>query len=209
MMTTANRAAAWSWIEDKIFEDALVKFPEGVVNRWRRIAQCLPGKSLDDVIAHYEALLYDVGQIDSGRVELPSYSDEREERFGLMGTGRNSFGSLGGNVKRTQCERKKGKPWTVEEHRFFVILFVSSIYLLEFLLYMDLLYGSKWNFLVIIIIVFLESWSSLFWKEKNCFTDVVSNILVFGFSSGRFSGFLWRSILDFLSHDVNCMISWL
>ncbi|KAH6802429.1 Duplicated homeodomain-like superfamily protein [Perilla frutescens var. frutescens] len=103
--------AAWSWADDKIFEDALVKFPEGVVNRWEKIAGCLAGKSIDDVILHYEKLVYDVGQIESGLIEVPNYSELTETRGGM---------SSCSSGKRSQCERKKGKPWTVEEHMLFL-----------------------------------------------------------------------------------------
>ncbi|KAH6805736.1 Duplicated homeodomain-like superfamily protein [Perilla frutescens var. frutescens] len=109
-----KNTAAWSWVDDKIFEDALVKFPEGVVNRWEKIAGCLAGKSIDDVILHYEKLVYDVGQIESGLIEVPNYSEltETETRGGGM--------SSSSSGKRSQYERKKGKPWTVEEHMLFL-----------------------------------------------------------------------------------------
>ncbi|KAI3470630.1 hypothetical protein Pfo_027293 [Paulownia fortunei] len=124
----ANTAAAsWSRQEDKLFEKALVEFPDGVDDRWRRIAEFLPGKSPDEVKAHYEALLYDIAEIDSGRVELPCYSDESaslgwDERARSRMPGQISFGSPGGNRSRhSEVERKKGTPWTEDEHRLFLI----------------------------------------------------------------------------------------
>ncbi|XP_057778660.1 transcription factor DIVARICATA-like [Salvia miltiorrhiza] len=100
-------AAEWSWSEDKIFEDALVKFPEGTPDRWQKITGQLPGKSERDVIAHYEALVHDIAAIEAGEVEVPSYPEPRETR-------RRSVGSGG------QRERKKGRAWTEEEHKLFL-----------------------------------------------------------------------------------------
>ncbi|KAH6829657.1 Duplicated homeodomain-like superfamily protein [Perilla frutescens var. hirtella] len=117
----------WSRQEDKIFEKALVEFPEGVGDRWRKIAEYLPAKSPEEVKAHYEALLYDIAEIDSGRVELPSYSDEsgsigwENERARSRAPGQISFGSPGNRSRHLEVERKKGTPWTEDEHRLFLI----------------------------------------------------------------------------------------
>ncbi|KAL6580936.1 hypothetical protein OROMI_006859 [Orobanche minor] len=116
--------ASWSRQEDKLFEKALVEFPDGVDNRWHRISEFLPGKSPDEVRAHYEALLYDVAEIDSGRVELPCYSDETAS-LGSDNHSRSrmsaqiSFGSPCNHRSRhSEIERKKGTPWTEDEHRY-------------------------------------------------------------------------------------------
>ncbi|KAJ8749881.1 hypothetical protein K2173_013796 [Erythroxylum novogranatense] len=107
-------ASSWSRLEDKLFERALVAFPENTPERWEKIACQVPGKSWADVRQHYEELVRDVVEIESGRVELPSYEEEEEgeeERkawFGLKG-------------KERETERRKGIPWTEEEHRLFLI----------------------------------------------------------------------------------------
>jgi SHAQKYF class myb-like DNA-binding protein len=125
-MPMANSAPPmWSRQEDKIFEKALVEFPEGIDDRWRRIAEFLPGKSPDDVKEHYEALLYDIAEIDSGRIELPSYSDVSAslgyERTGSNTSSQISFGSTNAVNRTREVERKKGTPWTEDEHRLFLI----------------------------------------------------------------------------------------
>ncbi|KAL3649931.1 hypothetical protein CASFOL_006334 [Castilleja foliolosa] len=114
--------ASWSRQEDKIFEKALIDFPEGFDDRWLRIAGLLPGKSPEEVRAHYEALLYDVAEIDSGRVELPCYPDETaplgwDDRSRLPA--QISFGS--NRTRHSEVERKKGTPWTEDEHRLFLV----------------------------------------------------------------------------------------
>ncbi|KAG8384715.1 hypothetical protein BUALT_Bualt04G0147100 [Buddleja alternifolia] len=102
--------------EDKIFEKGLVQFRNGVDDRWRKIADYLHDKSANDVRAHYEALLYDISEIDSGWVQLPCYSDESEALGWDDGTlpknpGRISFGSQGGTrTRQSDVERKKGIP---------------------------------------------------------------------------------------------------
>lgn len=112
-----SAAAAWSRCEDKVFEQALVMFPDGD-DRWQKIAAQIPGKSPLDVIAHFEALVHDVGEIDSGRVELPSYPDDS---FGGWEQGEPSQISFGNSKKQGEAERKKGTPWTEEEHRFLML----------------------------------------------------------------------------------------
>ncbi|KAL6503678.1 hypothetical protein OROGR_025601 [Orobanche gracilis] len=119
--------ASWSRQEDKLFEKALVEFPDGVDNRWSRISEILPGKSPGEVREHYEALLYDVAEIESGRVELPCYSDETasldsDNHPRSRMSAQISFGSPCNNRSRhSEVERKKGTPWTEDEHRLFLI----------------------------------------------------------------------------------------
>ncbi|PSR92951.1 Transcription factor DIVARICATA like [Actinidia chinensis var. chinensis] len=108
--------SAWTRFEDKVFEHALVVFPEEMADRWEKIADRLPGKSAVEVRAHFEALVDDVLEIDSGRVELPSYSDES-----ALGWEAESTQISFSKNRHGEVERKKGTPWTVEEHRLFLI----------------------------------------------------------------------------------------
>ncbi|XP_068344626.1 transcription factor DIVARICATA-like [Pyrus communis] len=104
----------WTRLEDKVFEQALVRFPEDLPDRWERIAGELPGKTPKEVLEHYEDLVHDVLEIDSGRVNLPSYADE--SMVGWEDTASQiTFGS------NRETERKKGTPWTEEEHKLFLI----------------------------------------------------------------------------------------
>ncbi|KAF5959192.1 hypothetical protein HYC85_000401 [Camellia sinensis] len=108
--------STWTRHEDKVFEDALVLFPEEVADRWEKIADQIPGKSPEEVRAHYEALVHDVNEIESGRVELPSYSDESSLGWETESKASQiSFGSAA-KTKHGEVERKKGTPWTEEEH---------------------------------------------------------------------------------------------
>ncbi|KAL6005333.1 hypothetical protein ACLOJK_005898 [Asimina triloba] len=117
----AAAEAAWSRSQDKLFEQALVVFPDETPDRWARIAAQVPGKSAWEVREHYEALLHDVYEIDSGRVEVPRYAGEPswvvDDRIG-SGQSQISFGGSGrGKAAEGATERKKGVPWTEEEHR--------------------------------------------------------------------------------------------
>ncbi|KAG2310190.1 hypothetical protein Bca52824_021747 [Brassica carinata] len=100
-------SSQWTRSEDKMFEEALVFFPEGSPNRWERIADQLH-KPAGEVREHYEALVHDVFQIDSGQVNVPDYIDDS--------AGQISFGS-----KHGEGERKRGTPWSENEHKLFLI----------------------------------------------------------------------------------------
>lgn len=119
-----QRRTQWNRMEDKLFEQALVAFPENLPDRWQRIAIELPGRTAGEVREHYDALVHDVGEIDSGRVEIPSYLDEASELSVWDPSGQISFGS---NQKHGEAERKKGTPWTEEEHKY-VDLFIYSFF---------------------------------------------------------------------------------
>ncbi|XP_076955089.1 transcription factor SRM1-like [Bidens hawaiensis] len=117
----------WSRYEDKLFEEALVMYPDDVIGRWQKIAGAVPGKTPEQVRAHYEVLVHDLVQIDLGRVELPSYVDDDGDGDESMVSwdpelraSQISFGNNKGG-KQGDGERKKGTPWTEEEHRLFLI----------------------------------------------------------------------------------------
>ncbi|KAF6134745.1 hypothetical protein GIB67_002146 [Kingdonia uniflora] len=123
-------SSSWTRDQDKLFEHALLVVPEKSPNRWQIIASHVPGKSWVEVRDHFERLVYDVGEIDAGRVDLPSYGDDSgsdgdddDESFETVSWDRASQISFGVGVKRrgeTTTERKKGLPWTEDEHRLFL-----------------------------------------------------------------------------------------
>ncbi|CAF2360503.1 unnamed protein product, partial [Brassica napus] len=100
-------ASQWTRSEDKMFEHALVLFPEGSPNRWEIIADQLQ-KSAGEVREHYEALVHDVIEIDSGRVHVPRYMDD-------------SAGQISFESKHGENERKRGTPWSESEHKLFLV----------------------------------------------------------------------------------------
>lgn len=104
--------STWTRDDDKLFEHGLVLYPENSADRWQLIADHVPGKTADDIMAHYDDLVHDVYEIDSGRIDLPSYTDDPVE---LEGDCQITSGS---NKKSNEIERKKGTPWTEDEHRY-------------------------------------------------------------------------------------------
>lgn len=97
----------WSKAEDKVFESALVAFPEHTHNRWALVASRLPGRSAHEVWEHYQVLVDDVDLIERGMVASPGCWDDDNNS---AGHGRGSGGD----------ERRRGVPWTEEEHRLFL-----------------------------------------------------------------------------------------
>ncbi|CAN1171262.1 Transcription factor DIVARICATA, partial [Linum perenne] len=131
MLAGRESTVRWSWKEDKEFETALVTFPDGTPDRWKVIAGVLPGKSDVDVLKHFEDLVLDVMAIDADQIELPDYSDDWWFSGGRGGGDWTEEGSGDdchvqgtwvGYVEKetTSSERKKGTPWTAEEHRRFL-----------------------------------------------------------------------------------------
>ncbi|KAK2640779.1 hypothetical protein Ddye_022542 [Dipteronia dyeriana] len=95
-------SSSWSRHEDKLFERALVTFPE----RRRRGGKRSPAK--------YQ-------EIESGLVELPSYEDELDSTGRGTESGTSQVWLEGKGKARESSERRKGVPWTAEEHRHFLI----------------------------------------------------------------------------------------
>ncbi|TKY50792.1 Transcription factor DIVARICATA [Spatholobus suberectus] len=120
-----TQPSQWTRFQDKLFERALLVVPEDLPDRWEKIAEQVPGKSAAEVREHYEALVHDVFEIDSGRVEVPSYLDDSaappSDGGGLSTWDSANQISFGSKPRQGENERKKGTPWTEEEHRLFLI----------------------------------------------------------------------------------------
>lgn len=107
----------WSREQDVAFENALANYPEDAVDRWAKIAAVVPGKTLEEVKRHYEVLVEDVSLIESGYVALPSYDSPPEaERSTKRARGKGAV-KKGANGSKSEPERRKGIPWTEDEHR--------------------------------------------------------------------------------------------
>ncbi|KAI6700276.1 hypothetical protein NL676_014600 [Syzygium grande] len=104
---------AWTFQEDKRFENALAMLPGRVDLSSLRdfvegIAPEFPGKSVEQVGRHLEALWHDVELIDSGDIMFPEQwtMDEDSEREESKG--------------KSKVQRKRGIAWTKEEHERFL-----------------------------------------------------------------------------------------
>ncbi|KAE8692976.1 Transcription factor DIVARICATA [Hibiscus syriacus] len=110
----------WTFHEDKIFEQCLVAFPEGTPDRWQTIAARVPGRSVEEIKQHFDMLVHDVHEIDAGRVQVPTYADDSGMSDSELDSNNQIyFGSR--SKQQGDSERKKGTPWTEEEHRLFLL----------------------------------------------------------------------------------------
>lgn len=121
-----SSSSVWSREQDKAFENALATHPEDASDRWEKIAADVPGKTVEEVKHHYELLVDDLNQIESGYVPIPSYNSSSEgstshasdEGVGKKGPGHcNSESNQGTKASRSDQERRKGIAWTEDEHR--------------------------------------------------------------------------------------------
>lgn len=143
---SASSSVVWNREEDRAFESAIAMHWTGdSKEQWDKIASMVPSKSIDELKQHYEVLVQDVEAIEAGLVPLPNYGGEeassstkdhqsfsgvttsdRRSNFGygsaFPGLGHESSGQGGGKGgSRSEQERRKGIPWTEEEHRLFLL----------------------------------------------------------------------------------------
>lgn len=129
----------WSREEEKAFENAIaMHWVEDSKEQWNKIASMVPSKSVDELKQHYQLLVEDVCAIEAGHVPLPTYigeesatsthgnsaitsSDRRPNAAygtGFSGATHDSVAAGGKGGSRSDQERRKGIPWTEEEHRY-------------------------------------------------------------------------------------------
>lgn len=129
--------ATWTVEENKRFEKALAfQDDKDNLESWVKIADSIPGKTVVDVLRRYKELEDDVSDIEAGLIPIPGYSSDAssgttgESFFGLQNSGYgyryNYVGGKRSSPAMNDCfrppmpekERKKGVPWTEEEHRY-------------------------------------------------------------------------------------------
>ncbi|KAI4306644.1 hypothetical protein L6164_029904 [Bauhinia variegata] len=122
-----NRSTKWTAAENKQFENALAVYDKDTPDRWQKVAAMIPGKTVNDVMKQYKELEVDVSNIEAGLIPIPGYSSTASP-FTLdwvNTSGYDGFKGIGG--KRSSAgrppeqERKKGVPWTEEEHKLFLL----------------------------------------------------------------------------------------
>ncbi|KAJ4885808.1 Duplicated homeodomain-like superfamily protein [Raphanus sativus] len=112
-----SSSSVWTKEENKMFERALAMYPEDSPDRWFNIASMIPGKTVFDVMKQYSKLEEDVSDIEAGRVPVPGYPSATSPLWLDQDTCRRrpSWG------RGSDHDRKKGVPWTKEEHRRFLL----------------------------------------------------------------------------------------
>ncbi|KAK4766079.1 hypothetical protein SAY87_007721 [Trapa incisa] len=128
-----SSASEWSREEEKAFEDAIaMHWVEDSTEHWDKIASSVPSKSMVELKQHYEILAEDIRAIEEGKIQIPNYAAEetttpsggaadKRSSCGLSGAGQDSSGHGGKGGSRLDQERRKGIPWTEEEHRLFLL----------------------------------------------------------------------------------------
>lgn len=84
--SSMSATGSWSAKDNKAFERALAVYDKDTPDRWKDVARAVGGKTPDEVKSHYELLLRDISQIESGKVPYPNYKksaehDEEEKRY--------------------------------------------------------------------------------------------------------------------------------
>uniref|UniRef100_A0A7N0TKK8 Uncharacterized protein n=1 Tax=Kalanchoe fedtschenkoi TaxID=63787 RepID=A0A7N0TKK8_KALFE len=133
-----SSSSSWTIDEDKAFEDAIathwIENLEDSDEHWEKIAVAVPTKSIHQLKHHYRLLVDDVKDIDAGIIPLPEYvgddnwpsSSSKKTAAFADNISKKSNGNFPGNESngkagRSEQERRKGIPWTEEEHRLFLL----------------------------------------------------------------------------------------
>ncbi|XP_071710610.1 transcription factor DIVARICATA-like isoform X2 [Rutidosis leptorrhynchoides] len=121
MLGNKNTHTDWTSEQNTWFESALAIFDTETPDRWSNVAALVPGKSEIDVKKQYEKLKADINEIESGYVSDPGYITssfklelEEDNNYSI-------FKKRPSKCRSFDHERRKGVPWTEEEHRRFLM----------------------------------------------------------------------------------------
>lgn len=123
-----SRETRWTAEENKLFENALALFDQDTPDRWYNVAAMIPGKTESDVIKQYRELVEDVSDIEAGLIPVPGYSSDyftlewmNNQGFDGLKQFYGPGGKRSSSTRSSDQEKKKGIPWTEEEHRQFLL----------------------------------------------------------------------------------------
>ncbi|XP_057483968.1 transcription factor DIVARICATA-like [Actinidia eriantha] len=123
-----SKGTKWTPEENKKFENALALFDKDTPDRWYNVAAMIPGKSVSDVIKQYRELEEDVSDIEAGLIPIPRYNTGSFTLEWVNNQGSDVFKQFyspcekrSSSNRPSDQERKKGVPWTEEEHRQFLM----------------------------------------------------------------------------------------
>ena len=122
-----SKGTKWTPQENKQFENALALYDKDTPDRWIKVASMIPGKTVGDVIKQYKELEEDVSDIEAGLIPIPGYGSNSDSFTLEWVDGNHGYDGFkhyytpGGKrttaTRSSEQERKKGVPWTEEEHR--------------------------------------------------------------------------------------------
>ena len=125
-VATDRESTTWTAAENKAFENALAIYDDNTPDRWQKVAAVIPGKTVSDIIRQYNELEADVSNIEAGLIPVPGYITSPTFTLDWAGGGGGCNGLKPGHPvgnKRSpagrspELDRKKGVPWTEEEHK--------------------------------------------------------------------------------------------
>ncbi|EEF41162.1 DNA binding protein, putative [Ricinus communis] len=70
----------WTAEQNKLFEDALAIYDKDTPDRWRTIAKIVGGTTEEEVKKQFEILVNDINHIESDKIPLPNYKNERRSK---------------------------------------------------------------------------------------------------------------------------------
>ncbi|KAI4306793.1 hypothetical protein L6164_030039 [Bauhinia variegata] len=116
-----SHSTEWTREQNKLFESALAIYDKETPDRWLKVAAMIPGKTVYDVMKQYRELLEDVCEIEAGRVPIPGYPPSSFTFEWVDNHNYDAYRKKPAAVRGSEQERKKGVPWTEEEHRRFLM----------------------------------------------------------------------------------------
>ncbi|KFK41962.1 hypothetical protein AALP_AA2G194600 [Arabis alpina] len=73
-----SSSSTWTFKQNKMFERALAVYDKDTPDRWHNVAKAVGGKTAEEVKRHYDILVEDLINIETGRVPLPNYKKTYE-----------------------------------------------------------------------------------------------------------------------------------
>ncbi|XP_060169162.1 transcription factor SRM1-like [Lycium barbarum] len=111
-------SVVWSKEEEIAFENAIaLHCIDDSKEQWENIALMVPSKTTEELKRHYQLLVDDVTAIEYGYVPIPNYTVGHG--YSRVSGWQSNGNGLGGTAQYQ--ERRKGMPWTEEEHRLFLL----------------------------------------------------------------------------------------
>uniref|UniRef100_A0A2P2K0I5 Transcription factor DIVARICATA n=1 Tax=Rhizophora mucronata TaxID=61149 RepID=A0A2P2K0I5_RHIMU len=128
LINESKSSAKWTPAENKTFENALAVYDKDTPDRWQKVAAMIPGKTVADVMRQYKELEVDVSNIEAGLIPIPGYGTSPFKLDWVDSHGHDGFkhscvigGKSSSSSRPADQERKKGVPWTEEEHKRFLM----------------------------------------------------------------------------------------